>query len=547
MSGAGVESERRGGIFAGMRPLLSRYVLVRCGAVLLVLVAVFAAAGAAILAVERQLEREHVAAERQRVVRWVDDVLEAGGTPLRLFVESYARRTSFTRPERESAGASPETTLASGMRTHRLAAAWVVEADGTVRIGAGAADGELPLPITPAQLAAQRTRAVRFYLRSGEALFEVRGARLSGTQQTADRRGWLFGAVRVDRDGLLAPLTRTGEEVAILTPREANVLRAMEPGTFRVDRELKDLAGMPVGVLRLERRPPGAEANARTFRTGLTVMAGMAALSIAVLGAGLAYWLVAPARRIHLALLRQDADAIRPLLGAGGEIGRLAQAASAAIERQLRLERSLAERERLARELHDGVVQSLYAAGLGLAAAQEKMAARPDEARRVLEDTRTTLNDTIRELRGVIAGLEPEELQHRSFAEAAQTVAAFMQAVRAVKFSVEIDQPLAARLSPPERMHLLQVVREAVSNAVRHGQAERVTITLRAEAEGAVLEVADDGCGFETGAAQGEGRGLANFNARAREIGGAVTVESDRERGTVLRLVLPRLAGTGHR
>jgi len=54
--------------------------------------------------------------------------------------------------------------------------------------------------------------------------------------------------------------------------------------------------------------------------------------------------------------------------------------------------------------------------------------------------------------------------------------------------------------------------------------------------------VADDGCGFETGAAPGEGRGLANFNARAREVGGAVTVESDREKGTVLRLVLPRHA-----
>lgn len=525
-----------------MRSLFSRWVLVRCGAVVLALAAIFAVASAAVLAMEQRLSRELLATERQRVVRWVDDVLEAGGTPLRLFVESYARRTSFTRPERETTGASPETTLASGLRTHNLAAAWVVEADGTVRIGAGAAEGELPAPITAEQLAALRTRAVRFYLRSGEALFEVRGARLSGTQQPADRRGWLFGAVRVDRDGLLAPLTRTGEEVAILTPREATVLRAMEPGTFRIERELKNLAGATVGVLRLERRPPGAEANSKSFRTGLTVMAGFAALSIAVLGAGLAYWLVAPAQKIHRALLRQDADAIRPLVNVGGEIGRLARAASVAIERQVRLEQSLAERERLARELHDGVVQSLYAAGLGVASAQELAATRPAEARRVLEDTRATLNDTIRELRGVIAGLEPEELKHRSFAEAVQAVAAFMQSVRAVKFVVEIDQPLAARLSPPERLHLLQVVREAVSNAVRHGQAERVKIALRAEAEGAVLEVADDGCGFETDAAPGEGRGLANFNARAREIGGAVTVESDRETGTVLRLVLPRIA-----
>ncbi len=521
---------------------IPRQILKRCFAVLAALLALFSLAVAVLYMLKERSKEQVQKEEREHLAHWIDGVLQAGGKPLRLFVESYSRRISFTRPDRESVGASPEATLSAGLRTYELDAAWVLEADGSVRLQVHDPQISMPLPppISLGQLVTIPGRTTHFFVERMGVAYEVRGSRLAGSTVPVDRRGWLFAAIALDREGALAPLTRSHGELSLLLPAETPAPPAL-PHSIEIERVLTDITGSPVRVLRFESEPLAVDTMARMFRLELAVMAGFAVLSLLVLFLSLWRWIVFPARIIHLSLVRDDTAVLQPLHVSGGDMGKLAGLVQRSIESRRELERSIAERAQLGRNLHDQVLQTLYAAGLGLSSAREVIEERPGDARRVIDDTRRELNGTIVDLRRFIAGLEPEDLCHHTFAEAVQSVVAFMQAVRPVRFTIEVDDDLAARLTPIERMHLLQVTREAVSNSVRHSGADRILIAWRAESEGAILEIADNGRGFDPERASG-GHGLANFNARALALGGAVTMETDLNTGTVVRLVLPRFA-----
>jgi signal transduction histidine kinase len=105
---------------------------------------------------------------------------------------------------------------------------------------------------------------------------------------------------------------------------------------------------------------------------------------------------------------------------------------------------------------------------------------------------------------------------------------------------VDVDEELAAQLTLAQRVHALQIAREAVSNALRHGHATHIGIALRRHGEFAEFEVVDDGQGFDVGASAA-GKGLVNFTARARELGGELAVNSQPGKGTRVQLVFSLL------
>jgi signal transduction histidine kinase len=210
----------------------------------------------------------------------------------------------------------------------------------------------------------------------------------------------------------------------------------------------------------------------------------------------------------------------------------------ALVKNEAALHRALEDRTRLGRDLHDGIAQSLYAAGMDIAGLETLL--RPDqpEARARLERARAVLNETMCDLRNLIDGLEPEALKRSGFSKAVAELTEFMQGVRPFRATLEIDEALAAKLSLPQRVHVLQIAREALSNALRHGQAGHVHVSLRPEGALAVLAIVDDGRGFNGASVASRGNGLKNFSARARDLGAEISVDSAPGQGTHVKLVL---------
>ncbi len=194
------------------------------------------------------------------------------------------------------------------------------------------------------------------------------------------------------------------------------------------------------------------------------------------------------------------------------------------------------ERLRLGRDLHDGVIQSLYAAGMGLTGVRSQLRDDQVEAAARLEQTRAVLNATIHDLRNYINGLEPDSLKLQTFSHAVTAMLEVVKGLRPLETTIAIDEALAIRLTLAQRVHALQIAREAVSNALRHGDAHSVTIALRAAGENIEFEIVDDGRGFDSKTPFEGGHGLRNFAERARELGGELTLSSASGRGTRVHL-----------
>ena len=200
---------------------------------------------------------------------------------------------------------------------------------------------------------------------------------------------------------------------------------------------------------------------------------------------------------------------------------------------------TLDEKIRLGRDLHDGTIQSLYATGLVLESAKELLQRDPAEAARRLDTALKTINGTIRDVRAHITGLSPHNVRKGSLLAALKTVAEELRAGRDVVFKYRIDDAAEHQIADEHINELLPFVREAVSNALRHGKARHVLLRLHEGDNAVCLLVQDDGCGFVNDARSGSGHGLANMHVRAEAIGGTLTVTSTPNTGTRLVLTLP--------
>jgi signal transduction histidine kinase len=193
----------------------------------------------------------------------------------------------------------------------------------------------------------------------------------------------------------------------------------------------------------------------------------------------------------------------------------------------------LEDRERIAQELHDGVIQSLFAVGMSLQAT----GAVTDDAEAVRHRLSTAVDDidrVIRELRNYIFGLGGG-LADRELDRALRDLADEIRRGSDVAVRVDVNAEAAARLAS-RATDVLQFAREALSNAVRHSGAATVSLVLSREAASLVLEVEDDGRGFDPDAAAGRGRGLGNLRSRSEALGGKFEIDTGSGRGTRVRL-----------
>ena len=198
----------------------------------------------------------------------------------------------------------------------------------------------------------------------------------------------------------------------------------------------------------------------------------------------------------------------------------------------------LEERQRIGMDLHDGSMQSLYGVGLLLEDVADRLPAPAEPVRAPIERAVQLLNATIADMRRYVMGLRPIRGAERPLSESLPTLATQIGDQARLQVSVEVDPDAERELDPEQREATFYVAADALTNVARHARATRASITFsRGEGE-AVLEVRDDGVGFDA-ASHGPGLGLRNMRERAFVAGGRLHLSSAPGKGTRIRLELP--------
>jgi len=196
------------------------------------------------------------------------------------------------------------------------------------------------------------------------------------------------------------------------------------------------------------------------------------------------------------------------------------------------------ERERIGRDLHDGIIQNLYGVTLSLEDVPELVTEDPQEARDRVDRAIDTLHGAIRDIRNFIFGLRPILLDEGGLTHGLELLADELRRNTAIDVSVTAVEP--PELPMEAVAELLVVTREALSNISRHARATHASVKL-AVAGGAVhLAITDDGIGFDADAARPSAhQGLTNLQVRAEQLGGRASVNSRPGEGTRIMLSLP--------
>lgn len=208
-------------------------------------------------------------------------------------------------------------------------------------------------------------------------------------------------------------------------------------------------------------------------------------------------------------------------------------------EQQLR--QALEERERMAEDLHDGVIQSVFAIGLNLERCRRLVTSQPEESRTQLGSSIADLKRVIRDLRGYLVGLEPPISNGQEFEAALTSLVNGMNSPGRLSFTLRLDAGAAERVTRDQATHLVSIAREAMSNSLRHSEASTGTLSLRLSEEGVRLSVEDDGIGFRAADIPPQGHGLKNMQARAKRFGGRLDVQSEPGQGTTVICTIPIL------
>jgi PAS domain S-box-containing protein len=210
-------------------------------------------------------------------------------------------------------------------------------------------------------------------------------------------------------------------------------------------------------------------------------------------------------------------------------------------QRERDLRAAIEERERISQDLHDGVLQSLFAVGLTLEASKSMMS--PMARKRsgaALDQAVTQLNRVMHEIRNVIAGLGSDLLQGKDLPAALKCMLESLTENQPTRVRLAVEDRAAKALSAEQSLHLVRVIQEAVSNCIKHGRASEARVSLKMLKQGVRLSIRDNGRGFNQDTAKGTGHGLRNMAARAQKLGGRFTVLSKVKEGTSIVLDLPK-------
>jgi len=216
---------------------------------------------------------------------------------------------------------------------------------------------------------------------------------------------------------------------------------------------------------------------------------------------------------------------------------------------QTQRQAALQERQRLARELHDSVTQSLYSLTL-LAEAGRRLAQAGDleQVQGYLSRLGETAQQSLKEMRLLVYELRPSALEQEGLVGALQQRLATVEQRAGMQTHVLVEG--GWDMLPSQEAELYRIAVEAFNNTLKHAQATTVTVRIRANAESVEVEIADDGQGFDLDGVDGKGgMGLLSMRERAARLGGSLTIHSATGQGTRIHVQIGgRTApGSAHR
>jgi len=220
-----------------------------------------------------------------------------------------------------------------------------------------------------------------------------------------------------------------------------------------------------------------------------------------------------------------------------------ASIANARLAEQGRYALLASERERIAREMHDGIAQSLFSISLGIDLCRRTLARNPELVAQRLEEIQDQLHESMAEVRRYIYDLRPARLRDLGLVEALRYW--IRETVGDMGPAVDFREHGEAPCLPADvEACLYHVAREALSNAVRHANAKRIEVTVEHSRDAVTLTVSDDGDGFspleaESREAPGTTHGLRTMRERAEALGGSVRIDASPRGGCAVRAFVP--------
>jgi signal transduction histidine kinase len=188
------------------------------------------------------------------------------------------------------------------------------------------------------------------------------------------------------------------------------------------------------------------------------------------------------------------------------------------------------ERERLARDLHDTVIQRLFGVGLGLQMVLPLLDS--DDARDRVNVALDELNETIHDIRTTIFEIDQDRATEDTLRQRAMALTNEVGSRLGVQSRLEVETGLSQVVNEHCSHHTIQALREILSNIVRHSEATHIDVNLGSDDDYLVLRVRDNGVGFDN--VSSVGRGLRNLATRAYDLGGECLIESEVGSGTLV-------------
>jgi signal transduction histidine kinase len=194
-----------------------------------------------------------------------------------------------------------------------------------------------------------------------------------------------------------------------------------------------------------------------------------------------------------------------------------------------------AERTRLSRELHDGVLQDLYGFDWALESARAEAPAALDERLRAIQ---AHAQHMMAETRRICQGLRPVTLEKFGLERALYHLAEDTTARSTVEVEVEVT-PFEGHTTPETELALYRISQETINNAIKHAQAQHIRLQLEMSGQALTLSAQDDGIGFDLNAVEGKRSGIIGMRERVAAFGGKLEIETAIGRGTTIRVSIP--------
>lgn len=200
----------------------------------------------------------------------------------------------------------------------------------------------------------------------------------------------------------------------------------------------------------------------------------------------------------------------------------------------------LEERERFGMDLHDGIIQSIYAVGLMLEDTKKRVSDDPRESKNRISKAIISLNTVITDLRNYIFDLRPQHLKGKNVVEGLEELARSLRVNTLMEVEMDIMQFNPQLLSADQTIEILHIAQEALSNVQRHSGASSVFISLSNNNGSVEMIIKDNGSSIDEAVIKNpSGNGLRNMEERAVEIGGRLEIKSKKSTGTTIHLFLP--------